>query len=77
VGERVVNVEVNGEPLDRDKSYTVVTNDFLAAGGDKVLALKEGKIIAYGDTLRDALAEYLKKHSPVSPKVEGRIIVVK
>ncbi len=75
-GERVVNAEVGGEPLDPGKTYTLVTNDFLAAGGDKVTALKEGNNIAYGDTLRDALVEYLGKHSPVSPKVEGRITFV-
>ena len=76
VGERVVNAKVGDEPLDPAKMYAVVTNDFLAAGGDKVTALKEGKNITYGGTLRDALIEYLKKHSPVSPKVEGRIIFV-
>ncbi len=73
VGERVMRAEVNGEPLDEGKSYTVVTNDFLAAGGDKVSAFRDGTNITYGDTLLDALVTYLKKHSPVSPKVEGRI----
>ena len=73
-GERLVKAEVGGEPLDPGKTYTVVTNDFLAAGGDKVIALSEGKNIAYGGTLSDALVEYLKKHSPVSPRVEGRIL---
>jgi hypothetical protein len=53
-----------------------VTNDFLAAGGDKVIALSEGRNIAYRETLNDALVEYLKKHSPVSPRVEGRILFV-
>ncbi len=76
VGERVVKADVGGEPLGPDKAYTVVTNDFLAAGGDKVSALKEGRDIALGDTLTDALVEYLKEHSPVSPKVEGRIVFV-
>jgi 5'-nucleotidase / UDP-sugar diphosphatase len=73
-GERVVRVEVGGETLDQGKTYSVTTNDFLAAGGDKVAALKEGKNIGYGGTLMDALVEYLKKGSPVSPKVEGRIL---
>jgi 5'-nucleotidase/UDP-sugar diphosphatase len=74
VGERVMKAEVGGKPLDPNKAYTVVTNDFLAAGGDKVGALKEGKNITYGDLLRDALVEYLKKHAPVSPRIEGRIL---
>jgi 2',3'-cyclic-nucleotide 2'-phosphodiesterase (5'-nucleotidase family) len=73
-GERLVKAEVGGEPLDPGKTYTVVTNDFLAAGGDKVAVLKEGKNVAYGDTLSDALVQYLKKQSPVSPKIEGRIL---
>jgi 5'-nucleotidase / UDP-sugar diphosphatase len=75
-GERLVKAEVSGEPLDPGKTYTVVMNDFLAVGGDKVFALSEGKNIAYRETLNDALIEYLKKHSPVSPRVEGRILFV-
>ena len=75
-GERLVKAEVGGEPLDPGKTYVVVTNDFLAAGGDKVIALSEGKNIAYRDVLSDVLVEYLKKHSPVSPRVEGRILFV-
>ncbi|HKL75598.1 MAG TPA: 5'-nucleotidase C-terminal domain-containing protein, partial [Halanaerobiales bacterium] len=33
-GERVLEIEVNGKPLDHDKMYKVATNDFMAAGGD-------------------------------------------
>jgi 5'-nucleotidase/UDP-sugar diphosphatase len=73
-GERVTKAEVDGDALDPGKTYALVTNDFLAAGGDKVIALKEGKNIVYGDTLRDVLVRYLKKHSPVSPEVEARIL---
>jgi 5'-nucleotidase/UDP-sugar diphosphatase len=75
VGNRVAKAEVQGAALDPRETYTVVTNDFLAAGGDKVAALKEGEQIEYGDTLRDTLARYLSRHSPVAPKVEGRILV--
>ncbi len=75
-GERLVKAEVSGEPLDLAKRYTVVTNDFLAAGGDKVTALKDGQKLSYGDTLMEALLQYLKKHSPVSPGIEGRITFV-
>ncbi len=72
-GDRVTKAEINGKPLDPGKTYTVVTNDFLAAGGDKVTTLKQGENLKYGDTLRDAVRRYLKTHSPVAPKVEGRI----
>ena len=34
VGYRVKGVMIGGQPLDRDRQYSVATNDFLAAGGD-------------------------------------------
>ncbi|WP_273334430.1 bifunctional metallophosphatase/5'-nucleotidase [Dictyoglomus turgidum] len=77
IGSRVIEVFVNEEPLNPNKVYRVVTNDFLAAGGDKFIAFTRGKNIIYGDMLRDVFVEYLKKHSPISPKVEGRSIVIK
>lgn len=77
VGSRVIEVLVNGEPLDLEKTYRIVTNDFLAAGGDKFTAFTKGKNVTYGDMLRDVFAEYLKKHSPIEPKVEGRSIIIK
>jgi 2',3'-cyclic-nucleotide 2'-phosphodiesterase (5'-nucleotidase family) len=77
VGKRVVEVFVGDKPLELDKVYKVVTNDFLAAGGDNFVTFKEGKNLVYGDMLRDVFIEYLKKHSPISPKVEGRSIIIK
>ena len=76
VGQRVVEVFVGDKPLELDKVYKVVTNDFLAAGGDNFVTFKEGKNLVYGDMLRDVFIEYLKKHSPISPKVEGRSIII-
>uniref|UniRef100_A0A7C3RN25 Bifunctional metallophosphatase/5'-nucleotidase n=1 Tax=Dictyoglomus thermophilum TaxID=14 RepID=A0A7C3RN25_DICTH len=77
IGSRVIEVFVGNEPLDLNKVYRVVTNDFLAAGGDKFTAFTRGKNIIYGDMLRDVFVEYLKKHSPINPKVEGRSIIIK
>ncbi len=77
VGQRVVEVFVGDKPLELDKIYKVVTNDFLAAGGDNFITFKEGKNLVYGDMLRDVFVEYLKKHSPISPGVEGRSIIIK
>jgi len=76
VGKRVVKVEVGGRPLRPDKSYRVVTTDFVAAGGEKFATFREGKNVRYGDDMRDALVAYLKRHSPVRPEVEGRIAFV-
>lgn len=69
-----LQVRVGEHPLDPDRVYRVTTNDFLAAGGDHFTGFTEGKNVVYGDTLRDVFVTYLRKHSPVSPHVENRII---
>lgn len=75
IGERVANVCVENSPLNLMNVYTVTTNDFLAAGGDGYATFKEGKNIRYGDNLRDVFVEYIKRHSPIDPKIEGRIVI--
>lgn len=72
-GSRVARASVKGETLRPDAAYRVATNDFLAAGGDNFTTFKEGTDLAYGDTLRDTVSDYLQKHSPVRPAVENRI----
>ena len=71
-GQRVVDARVNGQPLDPSRTYRVATNDFLAAGGDRFTGFTQGKNIAYGDNIRDIFVAYVRKNSPVSPRVEGR-----
>ena len=72
-GSQVVKILVGDEPLVPGKTYRVATNDFLAAGGDEVTLFKEGRNVAYGDPLRDVVAAYLEKHSPVHPETHNRI----
>jgi 2',3'-cyclic-nucleotide 2'-phosphodiesterase (5'-nucleotidase family) len=73
-GERVVEVTAGGEPLDPARLYRVVTIDYLASGGDGQETFLEGSNPAYGDTEVWAVAQYIQDHSPVHPKVEGRIV---
>jgi 2',3'-cyclic-nucleotide 2'-phosphodiesterase (5'-nucleotidase family) len=75
VGSRVKEVYIGEKSLTKEKTYTITTIDFLAAGGDAFTTFKEGKNILYGTNLRDLFVSYLKKHSPVAPRIEGRIIV--
>jgi len=75
---RVVEVLINGKPLELDKIYTVATNDFMAAGGDGYSAFKNAKSSVWvtGNWMRDDFVEYIKKHTPLNPQVEGRIIYI-
>ena len=74
-GSRVRKVYIGRRSLDPKKTYTVTTIDFLAAGGDAFSPFKEAKNIMYGTALRDVIVSYLEKHSPISPRIEGRIIM--
>ena len=77
LGERVSNVKVQGERLDRAKSYRVAVNAFLADGGDGFNVFRDakenGRITELYLNLYEVISGYLTKHSPVSLKVEGRI----
>ena len=75
VGERIVEVLVRGQPLVLDKKYTLVTNDFMASGGDGYTMFANKPFIAEGALLSDVLIEYFKEYKEVEPKVEGRIVV--
>ena len=76
---RVLGVEVRGadgwEPLDPRAIYRVVTNSFMARGGDGyAMLMAEGR--AGYDTaidLADALAEYLAERPGFAPAIDGRI----
>lgn len=83
-GQRVWLVEVlnqEGEyvPLDLEASYTVATNSFTAQGGDFYDSLKrayeDGRMINIDIPDYEVLSEYIREFSPVSPQVEGRIVI--
>jgi 5'-nucleotidase/UDP-sugar diphosphatase len=75
-GSRVKELNIGGKRADRSRVYRVTTNDFLAAGGDRFGMFREGKNTVIGDDIREAVLDYLKKNSPVSPRIEGRIVVM-
>ncbi|NLK14702.1 MAG: bifunctional metallophosphatase/5'-nucleotidase, partial [Spirochaetales bacterium] len=59
-GKRIIRVLLNGKPIDRNKTYRVATNDFLAAGGDGYTMF--GRILTEGDLLSDVLIAFLSSH---------------
>lgn len=57
---RLGNVRINGKPLDDDKTYRVVTIDYLAKGGDYMDGLKEGEwIVESEDVVFNDMLHYL------------------
>ncbi|WP_420558305.1 bifunctional metallophosphatase/5'-nucleotidase [Roseovarius sp.] len=73
-GSRVTQVTVGGDPLDPDRDYLTVSNDYLRNGGDGYSMLRDAAdAYDFGPDVADVLAEYFAQNSPVSPMTDGRI----
>ena len=72
-GRRVIEVEVGGEPLDRTRTYRVVTINYLSEHPQYEDSFGRGTEVTFGPLCLDAVIDYVRRHSPVQPKVEGRI----
>lgn len=79
---RIKSVEVNEGgnwvPIDPDKVYGVVSNNFMRNGGDGYALFKTNAQNAYdyGPGLEQVVADYLAEVGPYEPKIEGRVTKV-
>jgi 2',3'-cyclic-nucleotide 2'-phosphodiesterase (5'-nucleotidase family) len=74
LGKRLNGIKVKGEPIDLKKSYTVVACEREGDPEDTICRIdKVRNPRRLEATLHQTLREYLSVHSPVSPKVEGRV----
>jgi 5'-nucleotidase / UDP-sugar diphosphatase len=69
----VKSITVGGAPLVAARTYHVATIDYLLLGGDGHTGFAKGTNVIYGDVEVDVVAAYIAAHSPVSPKIEGRL----
>jgi 5'-nucleotidase / UDP-sugar diphosphatase len=78
-GQRIVEVMVrDGDawvPIEPDKVYSVVTNNFMRGGGDGYAVFRdEGKeAYDFGPGVDEVLADYLAKNPGYKPYTDGRI----
>lgn len=72
---RCEQVLIGGKPLDPERFYRVVTNSFLARGGDGYrVFLNARETFDYGTPQQTVLIEYIRAlGGRITPKVEGRI----
>ncbi|MBL0061494.1 MAG: bifunctional metallophosphatase/5'-nucleotidase [bacterium] len=74
-GDRVVMLEIGGQPVEADKTYRLVTTDYLLEGNsgmEKLSALRSQAAVESGVYMREAIIEYIKSHTPLHPKLDGR-----
>ncbi len=74
-GRRVTELMIAGKPVDRNATYRITTNNFVAGGGDGVETLKSAKGYRYDTGMidSDAFIDYIAAHSPLRAKIENRV----
>lgn len=76
-GARIVDLKVNGQPLDPNRKYTVATTTFVGIdGGDGYSMFKGATVVLPPDRApldSDALQRAISSVRSIAPKVEGRI----
>ena len=73
-GSRISDVMVGGAPIEMDKVYGVVSNNYVRNGGDGYAMFKTAmKAYDFGPDLADVTAEYLAEEGPYMPYTDGRI----
>jgi hypothetical protein len=74
-GQRVVSVQVGGQPLDEAKTYKIATNDYMLKGGDGYSSLRGGTkdFDVAGNLMANDVMDFAEKQKSISGKIEGRI----
>ena len=75
VGSRLTSVELGGNPIDPQKSYTMAVNAYLLGGGDGY-DFKGSEVLVKpeeGPVEPDVVMEAIKRMNTIAPQVEGRI----
>jgi 5'-nucleotidase len=76
-GSRLVDIKINGQPLDPAKKYTLATTNFLFVdGGDGYTMLKNSTALVppeRGPLDSEILQRMVGRIRAIAPKVEGRI----
>ncbi|MBI4274642.1 MAG: bifunctional metallophosphatase/5'-nucleotidase [Rhizobiales bacterium] len=78
VGRRILSIKVAGHPLAPRRIYKIVTNDFLARGGDDYTAFRDAKHTARdfdAPLMANEVMSYVRKLGIVRVHVEGRVIL--
>lgn len=71
----VVELTLNGQPINDNNLYTVAMSDFTAAGGDGFTMFSSvPERFSDGIKINDILVEYVKSLKTLNLKVEGRIL---
>jgi 2',3'-cyclic-nucleotide 2'-phosphodiesterase (5'-nucleotidase family) len=69
-------LHIQGKPFDPNKTYTVLTSDYLQGGGDRMDFFKDPVQLTLLDyKVRDAIIKYFKSVTTLTPQLDQRVVV--
>lgn len=74
-GEKITDILKDGEPLDLNKKYVVVTNDYIASGGDEFPCFSKEPILKEFGSLESIVIKYIEYKKEISKSIDGRISI--
>ncbi|MDY0779198.1 5'-nucleotidase [Tenacibaculum sp. IB213877] len=67
---------INNKPFDNNKTYFVLTSDYLQGGGDKMNFFKDPvQVFNLDYKVRDAIITYFKNNNPLVSTIDNRVII--
>lgn len=72
---RAVDLLVQGEQVVADRLYRLVTSDFVADGGDRIISVTPLHREALPILLRDVFIDHFRELGTLDPQIEGRITI--
>ena len=74
LGKRIISVLHQERPLQKNKTYTIATTDFMASGGGVFSVMKRSQFIRFGHYDHETVIQYIKKlPQPFYSFIDGRI----
>lgn len=78
--KKVESVTIDGQPIEMDKIYHIVTLDYLAEGNDNMSAFRNAiSNVNTGITLRDLMIDWVKQQTlrgeEIESQLDGRIVI--
>lgn len=72
-GQRILDLQLDGQPVRDDATYRVAMNSFLSTGGDNFTVFSEGTDVQGGPLDLDALEAYFAASARIDPPAADRI----
>lgn len=72
-GQRVSEITIKGEAYDPEKTYTLVTNDFMAIGGDGYEMFKDQTKLAEYELISEIFENAIREAGTIAPESDSRL----